>query len=273
MSDLLACLAEEAQERVSRGRRSLDLDGLRARAGALPPPLPLAAALRFDPEAVSRPRLRVIAELKAASPSSGRLRDSFEVESLAAELSTAGAAALSILTEERHFGGCLGNLGLARGAAPRLPLLRKDFIVDPWQIWEARAAGADAVLLIARLLPGTALEALLAACADAGLQALVETHDGGEIERAVDSGATIVGVNARDLSDFSVDRQLAVALAGLVPDDVLAVAESGVRDIGDLLSLADAGFDAALVGTALMRASSPGRELQSWVAALTPGGG
>ena len=271
MSDLLADLAEEARDRALRGRRSLPLDNLRSRAAALPRPLPLAEALGSAPAATAGPRLRVIAELKAASPSSGRLRDPFEAERLAGELSAAGAAALSILTEERHFGGSLENLGLARRAAPRLPLLRKDFILDPWQVWEARAAGADGVLLITRLLPGTDLEALLATCAEAGLAALVETHDGEEIQRAVDAGATLVGVNARDLSDFSVDRRRAVALAGLVPDDLLAVAESGVRGVGDLQELADAGYDAALVGTALMRAVSPGRELQSWIEALTPG--
>ena len=217
--------------------------------------------------------LQVIAELKRASPSAGRLRDAFAPRELAAELARAGAAALSVLTEPDFFQGEDCFLARARAGAPDLPLLRKDFLVDPWQIWESRRLGADAVLLIAAVLTDGELSMLLGNTAEAGLDALVEVKDDEELHRALDAGADIIGVNARDLDDFSVDLARAERLIPRIPEDRVRVAESGVTGPADLARLREAGFDAALVGTALMRAARPGETLAAWLEAAGKGGG
>jgi indole-3-glycerol phosphate synthase len=205
--------------------------------------------------------MRVIAEHKRRSPSRGAIREDLQPADVARRYAAAGAAALSVLTDEPFFGGRLAHLSEAR-AATELPTLRKDFVVDPWQIAEARAAGADAVLLIVAALSDRELRQLLAEAQVLGLDALVEVHDGGELDRALAAGTRLVGVNNRDLRTLAVSLETSVALAPRIPDDVVAVAESGIRSGKDLRRLRDAGFDACLVGEHLMAAPDPGAALR-----------
>ena len=207
----------------------------------------------------------VIAELKKASPSRGLIRADFQVESLARELEQAGAAALSVLTDEEFFRGSLRNLQLASATA-KLPCLRKDFIVDELQIVEARAHGADAILLIVAALSQAELTSLGRSAQSHELDVLCEVHDRVELQRALDAGCDLIGVNSRDLRTFKVDLQTAFDLAGLVPKDVLAVAESGIKSGTDIARLREAGYTAFLIGESLMQARSPGEAL---VALLT----
>ncbi len=268
--DILARIAAGRRAQVEAGKARLPLPEMRRRAAARPLQGGFARAVTRV-SAVAPPR--VIAELKPASPSSGRLREPFDPRALAAELAAAGAAALSVLTEPDHFQAGPENLDRARQGAPGTPLLRKDFLVDEWQIWESRLLGADAVLLIAALLPGGELARLLDAAGEAGLEALVEVADAGELSRAVAAGARIIGVNSRDLRDFSVDLTRAVALSRHLPGGAVRVAESGVKGSADLLRLAAAGYDAVLAGTVLMRAPSPGDMLARWLRELAAGTG
>ncbi len=173
-----------------------------------------------------------------------------------------GASALSVLTDGPFFGGALEDLQTARGACP-LPALRKDFIVDRYQILEARAAGADAILLIVAALSDAELGELLAAAREAGLDVLVEAHDAGEVARAVAVGADIIGINNRDLRTFTVDRELVIRLRAGVPPERIVVAESGIRDARDVARLRAAGIDAMLIGETLMRAPDPGAALRA----------
>jgi indole-3-glycerol phosphate synthase/phosphoribosylanthranilate isomerase len=216
------------------------------------------AALR--PARAGGGQLAIIAELKRASPSRGVLRQQFDVPALAAGYQAAGAAALSVLTEERHFQGRLEYLGSAR-AATRLPLLRKDFIFSTYQIWEAAAAGADAMLLIAAMLDDATWAELLATAHEAGVAALCEVHDQAEMQRAIALGATCIGVNNRDLHTFAVDTQQALRLAKLLPKGTLGVAESGLKTRADLDEVAAGGMSAALIGESFMTAPAPGRAL------------
>ncbi len=220
-------------------------------------------------EALSAPGTAVIAEVKRASPSKGMLHPDLDAAETAALYEEAGAAAVSVLTEERYFRGSLEDLRRAR-AACGLPLLRKDFIVDPYQVWEAAAAGADCVLLIAAALPGAELERLAAAVGEAGLDCLVEVHDRRELERALAAGAPLVGINNRDLKTFAVRLETTIELAPLVPGGVTVVGESGIRGADDVRRLAAAGVDAVLVGELLVRGGSPAGKLAELVAAGRP---
>jgi indole-3-glycerol phosphate synthase len=229
---------------------------------------PSDPAVRYAPpprafaEALARPgRVSIIAEHKRRSPSRGAIREDLAPADVARRYEAAGAAAISVLTDEVFFGGCLAHLEEVR-AATALPVLRKDFVLDPWQVWEARAAGADAVLLIVAALADAELSRLLAVTREAGLEALVEVHDRVELGRALAAGARLVGVNSRDLRTLAVSLDTALALAPAIPDDVVAVAESGIRSGADLRRLRDAGFDAFLVGEGLMAAPDPGEALQ-----------
>jgi indole-3-glycerol phosphate synthase len=213
-------------------------------------------------DALARPGgVNVIAEHKRRSPSKGAIREDLAPADVARAYEAAGAAAISVLTDEPFFGGCLAHLEEARSASG-LPVLRKDFVVDPWQVWEARAAGADAVLLIVAALADAELRSLLAAAAHAGLHALVEVHDRPELDRALAAGARVVGVNNRDLRTLAVSLGTSLDLAPAIPDDVVAVAESGIRTGADVRRLRDAGFDAFLVGERLMSAPEPGAALR-----------
>ncbi|MGH7482138.1 MAG: indole-3-glycerol phosphate synthase TrpC [Longimicrobiales bacterium] len=193
----------------------------------------------------------VIAEFKRRSPSAGSIREDAEPSVVAAAYEAAGAAALSVLTDARFFGGSLADLERAR-AATTLPVLRKDFVLDEVQLWEAGAAGADAALLIVRALDDGALRDLLLCATAVGLDALVEAHDERELERALRAGATVVGANNRDLETFETDLAVSSRLAAEAPPEVVLVAESGIRSADDVSRLGEAGVDAVLVGEAVM---------------------
>ncbi len=255
--NLLARLVAESEAETDSRRAKLSPAELEDRASAYRP-RDFEAALRRD-------GLAVIAEMKRRTPSMGVLSNDYRPAELASAYTRGGAAALSVLTQETSFGGSLEDLEAARGSTA-LPILRKDFITDPHQLLEARAAGADAVLLIVAALDATRLRDLLAAARDRGLSALVEVHDEGEAETAVAAGARLIGVNHRDLNTFELDRGLTERLRPHVPSDVLLVAESGIRGAEDARRMREAGASAVLVGELLMRAADPSaciRELAS----------
>lgn len=213
--------------------------------------------------------IAVIAELKKASPSKGLIRPDFDPARLARELEAAGAAALSVLTDEEFFQGSLANLRIASGEI-RLPCLRKDFIVDEFQILEARANCADAILLIVAALTQDELIELKLKAGDHELDVLCEVHDQQELDRALDAGCDLIGVNSRDLRTFKVDLGTAFRLAELMPENVLAVAESGIESGRDIARLRAAGYSAFLIGETLMRAPSPGEALQELLIEAAP---
>jgi len=214
--------------------------------------------------ALDRPGLSVIAEHKRRSPSAGAIREGTSLQEIVSAYERAGAAALSILTEGPNFGGSLDDLRAAR-AATSLPLLRKDFIVDPYQVFEAAAAGADAILLIVAALREPAMRELHALAGELGLDVLVEVHDEPELHRALALGASIIGVNNRDLTTLKVDTNRTFELRALIPGGTTCVAESGFSTPAELARLTDAGVDAVLIGEALMR--SP--DLEAACRALT----
>lgn len=205
--------------------------------------------------------INIISELKKASPSRGVIRQEYAPAALAATLEEAGAAALSVLTEEDFFSGSLADLKEA-SRVTRIPILRKDFIVDPWQVWETRAAGADSFLLIAAILDDSRLRELLDLGRSLKMEALVEVHSPEELKRALAAGARIVGVNNRDLRDFQVHVETSLELAEAIPDDRIAVSESGLRSHNDLVRLQLAGFDAFLIGEQVMQSADPGAALR-----------
>lgn len=215
-------------------------------------------------EALSQPGRHIIAEIKRQSPSAGVIRADIEPVELAKTYEGGGATALSVLTEPRHFGGSLEDLSeVARAVA--IPCLRKDFIVDEVQVLEARLGGAAMVLLIVAALDDSTLRSLITCCEHLQLLPLVETHSAAEIQRALDAGARFIGVNSRDLRDFSIDLSRAEALRQLIPEGVLAVAESGIETSDDVKRLGCAGYDIFLIGTRLMSASDPSAVLQSFL--------
>lgn len=209
----------------------------------------------------------IIAEIKKASPSAGLLRPDFDPSAIAAAYVKAGASAISVVTEANFFRGWLETLATLRWQV-EVPLLRKDFIIDPYQIFEARHAGADAVLLIAALFEGPALKELLSCAEELGMEALVEVHTESELEQARNAGAALIGVNNRDLRTFEVSLDVSLRLAASMPREAVAIAESGLHTGQDVRRLADAGFRGFLIGEALMRASAPGAALSGFVSAL-----
>jgi indole-3-glycerol phosphate synthase len=214
----------------------------------------------FASALIGSDRLAVIAEVKRRSPSKGALRVDLDPYALASLYESGGAACLSVLTDVEFFGGSADDLRAAR-ASSRVPVLRKDFTVSPGDVCDARIMGADAVLLIAAALGNEDLAALHSLAVELGLDVLVEVHDEGELERATSIGATLVGVNQRDLVTFEVDTDRAVRVAKAMPDGVVRVAESGVRNAADAQRLADAGYHAVLVGESLVTASDPAAAL------------
>jgi indole-3-glycerol phosphate synthase len=203
----------------------------------------------------------IIAEIKRASPSAGLICEDFDPMRIAKEYQDAGAAVLSVITEAKHFRGGLEILARLRWST-KIPLLRKDFLIDPYQILEARQAGADAVLLIAALLDAPALRQMRESAERYGMDALVEVHNESELQRALDSGATVIGVNNRDLRTFEVSLDVSLNLARMMPKGILTVAESGIRTKDDIGRLSDAGYRGFLVGEHLMRSASPGAALK-----------
>ena len=260
MSTVLDQIVEGVLEDLAHRRAEHPLDAVKERAAAAPSPRDALATL------TSRTGVHVIAEVKRSSPSKGALAAIADPAALAVDYAAGGASVISVLTEQRRFGGSLADLDAVR-AAVDIPVLRKDFVVDPYQVWEARAHGADLVLLIVAALPQEVLQGLLERVESLGMQALVEVHDEAELERAVAAGARILGVNNRDLRTLEVDRGTFARLAPAIPTGTVAVAESGVRGPLDVVALAEAGADAVLVGEALVTGSSPRAAVAELVAA------
>ncbi len=256
MPAVLDRILAATRARVAEARRASDLLELERRAEKHVP-----RGFRRALSSKAHAGVAVIAELKKASPSKGLIRAEFHAADLAKELEAAGAAALSVLTDEDFFQGSLGNLRDA-SAAVKIPCLRKDFIVDEFQLVEARANSADAVLLIVAALSGQELDGLARTARAKGLDVLCEVHDSEELQRALDAGCDTIGVNARDLRTFNVDLDTALVLAEKFPAGIVRVAESGIHSGEDVARLRAAGYDAFLVGESLMRAERPGDALR-----------
>jgi indole-3-glycerol phosphate synthase len=261
LDDIVAGVRADLADR----ERALPLDRLERRLAAAPPCRDVAAALH-------QPGVAVVAEVKRRSPSKGDLAAVRDPAELARAYVDGGAAAVSVLTEGRSFGGSLADLDAVRAAVP-VPVLRKDFIVSPYQLVESRVHGADLVLLIVAALTQDALAELHERAHELGLASLVEVHDEAELDRAVAVGAELVGVNARDLRTLEVDRGVVARLARRLPPQVLLVAESGVRGPADLLDYAAAGADAVLVGEGLVTTGDPRQAVADLVAAARPAAG
>ncbi len=255
LDEIIAGVREDLAERQSR----VSLDELKELAAKAPEAKDGVAALGGEGVAV-------ICEVKRSSPSKGALAAIADPAALAADYAAGGAAAISVLTEERRFGGSLADLKAVR-AAVDTPVLRKDFIVTAYQLWEARAYGADLALLIVAALEQPALVSLIERAESIGLTPLVEVHDEEEIARAVDAGARIIGVNARNLKTLEVDRNTFANVAHAIPSGIVSVAESGVRGPHDLIAYANAGADAVLVGESLVTGRDPKSAVADLVAA------
>jgi indole-3-glycerol phosphate synthase / phosphoribosylanthranilate isomerase len=261
LARIIAATREELAARMAQ----TSLDELRARVADAPAPRDFAAALRPAPGGPAR----LIGEVKRASPSKGLLAERFDPVGLARAYEAGGAAAISVLTEPRYFLGSLEHLAAVR-ASVGLPVLRKDFLLDPYQVYEARAMGADAALLILAMLDDALAAGLLGLIRSLGMEALVEAHNAAEVERAVALGAHVIGVNSRDLRTFEVDTAVVRRLRALVPPDRVFIAESGVRNRLGAAQARTWGADAILVGEALMRAADP--EVKARKLSTAPGG-
>ncbi|MDE0573186.1 indole-3-glycerol phosphate synthase TrpC [Demequina sp. B12] len=235
------------------------MDQLKERASRLPGAIDARQMLARD-------EVAVIAEVKRSSPSKGSLASITDPALLATEYEAGGASVISVLTEERRFGGSLDDLDAVRSKV-EIPILRKDFIVTPYQVWEARAHGADVVLLIVAALDQMALESLIERVHSLGMCALVEVHDEEEVKRAADAGARVIGVNARNLKTLEVDRHTFQRVAPIIPEGIVRVAESGIRDGHDVVEYARMGADAVLVGEALVKHKDPRHAVAEMVAA------
>ena len=255
LDEILAGVREDVAQR----RDHVTLDDLKARAARREGPRECLTALR-------REGVQVIAEVKRSSPSRGALAAIPDPADLAQRYEAGGAHMISVLTEERRFGGSLADLEAVREAV-ELPILRKDFVVSSYQLWEARAYGADVVLLIVAALEQDALVSLVERTLSLGTTPLVEVHDTWEVERAVAAGAVLIGVNARNLKTLEVDPTVFGKVAPTIPDTCVKVAESGIRDAHDLLSYAQQGADAVLVGESLVTTGDPQSAVHSLVAA------
>ena len=257
-------ILEARRAEVDHRKRVLPETALKYGVKAAPPVRNFAAAL-------SREAINILAELKPASPSRGIIRDPFDAPALGKALEAAGAAALSVLTEGEFFRGSLKNLRDARKEIA-LPVLRKDFIFDPWQVWESRANDADSFLLIVAALTDEQLRELIALGRDLGMEPLVEVHTREELDRALAVGARIIGVNNRDLKTLAVRMETSFELIEQIPEECIAVAESGLRSHGDLQKLRAAGFDAFLIGEHLMLSPDPGAALHALLVPPASGG-
>jgi indole-3-glycerol phosphate synthase len=255
LDDILVGVREDLADRQAQ----TSLDQLKERAQAQPPARDGLAALR-------QPGVGVIAEVKRSSPSKGALAEIADPAALAEEYELGGARVISVLTEKRRFGGSLADLDAVR-ARVELPVLRKDFIVSSYQLWEARAHGADLVLLIVAALEQEALVSLLERAESLGMTPLIEVHDELELMRALDAGAKVIGVNARNLKTLEVDRTVFGELSPSIPPGIVKIAESGIRGPHDLLAYAAVGADAVLVGEGVVAGGSPRQAVADLVAA------
>jgi indole-3-glycerol phosphate synthase len=257
MSDILQRIVAVKRQEVERARATRDLASVRAAARGRGDVRGFEQAMRAR---IAQGRAAVIAEIKKASPSKGVLREQFEPAEIAASYAQHGATCLSVLTDERFFQGSAAGLGQARSACD-LPALRKDFIVDEYQVHESRAIGADCILLIAACLDDAQLAEFEACARELGMAVLVEVHDATELERALRLETPLVGVNNRNLRTFEVSLQTTLSLVPRLPADRLLVSESGILATADVQRLRDAGVHAFLVGEAFMRAPDPGQAL------------
>ena len=256
LDDIIAGVREDLRAR----QEVTDLAELQRLAQARPSALATDSALR-DGDAV-----KVIAEVKRSSPSKGALAAIADPAALAQDYEAGGASVISVLTERRRFGGSLADLAAVRTAVD-VPVLRKDFVISSYQVWEARAHGADLVLLIVAALEQEALVSLIERVHSLGMTPLVEAHDAEEVARAVDAGARVIGVNCRDLHTLEVDRTVFARVAPIIPDGIVKVAESGVRGPHDVLEFARAGAHAVLVGESLVTGGNPRGAVADLVAA------
>jgi indole-3-glycerol phosphate synthase len=245
------------RRKVAEARPTADLRDLERRAQAHVP-----RGFRRTLEARSHAGPAIIAELKKASPSRGLIRADFDAAQLAKDFESAGAAALSVLTDGEFFQGSLENLHMASDST-NLPCLRKDFIVDEFQLLEALANGADAILLIVAALSRAELVGLAMQSREYGLDVLCEVHDAEELQRAIEAGCNLIGVNNRDLRTFEVNLETAMNLAAAIPKNVVRVAESGIKNAADIARLRTAGYHAFLIGESLMKAEAPGKALSA----------
>jgi indole-3-glycerol phosphate synthase len=261
MSNVLDKIVASKRIEIARAKESLPITELRRQLRDAPAARDFAAALR------RHSGMHVIAEIKRASPSAGLLRADFEPRFIARVYAEHGADAISVLTDSPFFQGSLSHLAEVRGSVD-VPILRKDFILDAYQICEARAHGADAVLLIAEILPGADLSDLLVESRELGMEPLVELHDLENLDRVVDAGARIVGVNNRNLRTFVTDLSHTLAAVGRVPKDRVLVSESGIESRADVTRLESHGIGAILVGETLMRAPDMGKKLHELLGRL-----
>jgi len=253
---ILTRIVDAKRQRLERTKMRVPEAVVKHFASRTPIPPSLGAALE------SAQPVRILAEVKKASPSKGVFSEAFSVPALVDAYTEAGAAAISVVTEEDFFQGSLGWVAEIRGRSP-LPVLRKDFVFDPYQIYETRNARASAILLIVAMLRPDELRSFIALAREVGLDALVEVHDEAELREALDAGADIIGVNNRNLKTFDVDIQTSHRLAKLIPEDRIFVVESGIRDRKDIDSLLEAGADAFLIGETLIVSPNPGASLRS----------
>ncbi|PIQ62222.1 MAG: indole-3-glycerol phosphate synthase [Bacteroidetes bacterium CG12_big_fil_rev_8_21_14_0_65_60_17] len=269
MATILDRIVDDTRDIVRERRRRVPLSELESRPHYARGCMSLAQALRPAMQSASSldatPRCAIIAEAKRASPSKGVIREDYDVAAIAEAYQAAGAAAMSVLTEPRHFQGALEHLEQARFVS--IPLLRKDFIVDPYQITEARAWGADAVLLIATILERDQAAELVAAARQSGLSVLMELYDIRELDKLDVDALDIVGVNSRDLNTFEVNLPRAMDALASLPEHIVRVAESGIQSPDDIRMLAEHGIDAALIGETFMRATDPGSLAATFVQA------
>lgn len=266
MAAVLDQIVAATRARVAESKRAADLRELERQAERHEP---RGFRRALESAHVSQNRITVIAELKKASPSRGLIRASFDPVALGRELEAAGAACLSVLTDEEFFQGSLENLRRA-SASVSIPCLRKDFILDEFQLLEARANSADAVLLIVAALSQRELEMLARGAQKRGLDVLCEAHDAEELQRALDADCDLIGVNTRDLRTFKVDLRTALDLGSQFPSGVVRVAESGIHSAEDVARLRAAGYHAFLVGESLMRAERPGEALRELMGVSSP---
>jgi indole-3-glycerol phosphate synthase len=257
--DLLKKIVDYKRQELESVRRKASLKDVRAMAED-------AAPARGFRDALSKPGVRIIAELKKASPSAGVIRPDFNPAAIAASYEDNGAACLSTLTDEHFFQGSLTHLESVR-ARVKIPLLRKDFTLDAYHVYEARAHGADAVLLIARILEDAQIKDYAALAQDLGMAALVEVHEEREMDRAKKAGAVLIGINNRNLDTLSVDLETTVRLAPLAPKEALLVGESGISAPDHVRKLKSAGVTAFLIGESLLRDPDPGRKLKELLSA------
>ncbi|MEE9291580.1 MAG: indole-3-glycerol phosphate synthase TrpC [Acidobacteriota bacterium] len=257
--DILDRILEAKRAELARAKAASPVRRLIERASAAPPPHDLPSALR------KAGRVNVIAEVKRASPSRGEIQPRADPVATAREYAEAGAAAISVLTDARFFLGAPEHLSGVRAAVP-LPVIRKDFLFDEYQVYESRALGADGLLLITRILDAKTLQMLIGVTRALHMEALVEVHSEEDLRKALDCGAAIIGVNNRDLGTMQVSLDTSLRLAPLLTPEVVRVSESGIETRADIDRLREAGYDAFLVGERLMREASPGRTLAELIA-------